>query len=566
MSLISQGPISSPKGFNPLTHIPPKYDIYGFLNKNKHFQPKESILFTSNPNMKLPWNDSGKTETENTTKTQTKLFEDRRLAKIPDISYDLDKDGYVGTKDYFIAKQYDLDKDGKLNDREKEAAYEGISNNFEAKFKWNIDAQGIARPFRIMQKRGVIIDAEDFLPIQDTYPNHPRKQLIPHVATYTDLKTLRNKELKEAISDKIKKWEQSKANALIPNESIKELKRCPSHQSIKEIKSRMHKDARMKCGLTKIETDLKSNMNDPSLAYVYKPKHKTLNDIQEDLKMKDKDEAKKLTHTNRNYKDDISRLDEREEEIFSKLYNKEDTKTLNKIKEQRKKDILNYNMKVFSSQTIGIHGHELPKFSQSQSTIDFWKRNDEYKEMPRTSSHAELQENMKFWKKPEEFVLSDHKVYSHVTDPYQRTHEKKEVKDNLVIKLNRINVFKGFNPEHPKPINVNMEHYFHTYRWSSLVQQFASSKFRKGRFFDSISRDDSKHLKTKLDSMHNLSPDLGFFDKKNKDDKKKLESNLSPEIEPKMPKDILYQRFSLSASGSEGNIQIKAVPIKTKAF
>ena len=36
--------------------------------------------------------------------TRTKLTENRRLEKVPHISYDLDGDGFVGGRDYVIAK------------------------------------------------------------------------------------------------------------------------------------------------------------------------------------------------------------------------------------------------------------------------------------------------------------------------------------------------------------------------------------------------------------------------------------------------------------------------------
>jgi hypothetical protein len=34
-----------------------------------------------------------------------------------------------------------------------------------------------------MQKRGVMVDAEDFSNVTDTYPQHPMKDIIPKVKT-----------------------------------------------------------------------------------------------------------------------------------------------------------------------------------------------------------------------------------------------------------------------------------------------------------------------------------------------------------------------------------------------
>ena len=38
-----------------------------------------------------------------------------------------DNDGYVGGKDYVVAKQFDKDGDGKLNEEERKAAFEAIA-------------------------------------------------------------------------------------------------------------------------------------------------------------------------------------------------------------------------------------------------------------------------------------------------------------------------------------------------------------------------------------------------------------------------------------------------------
>jgi hypothetical protein len=35
---------------------------------------------------------------------------------------------------------------------------------------WNIEKSGNSRPYRILQKRGVIVDADNFLPVGETYP------------------------------------------------------------------------------------------------------------------------------------------------------------------------------------------------------------------------------------------------------------------------------------------------------------------------------------------------------------------------------------------------------------
>lgn len=45
---------------------------------------------------------------------------------MPDMSFDLDGDGYVGNKDYVLSKVFDKDGDGKLNAEERKNALDAI--------------------------------------------------------------------------------------------------------------------------------------------------------------------------------------------------------------------------------------------------------------------------------------------------------------------------------------------------------------------------------------------------------------------------------------------------------
>lgn len=77
-------------------------------------------------NVRIPewWSKSSIPEEQK--KTNTKLNENRRSEKVPHISYDLDGDGFVGGRDYVIAKQFDKDGDGRLNTNEKRAALDAL--------------------------------------------------------------------------------------------------------------------------------------------------------------------------------------------------------------------------------------------------------------------------------------------------------------------------------------------------------------------------------------------------------------------------------------------------------
>ena len=224
--------------FNVNNHIPPKYNIFGYMLPAYKRQKAEYIL-SQKESTKSPWNYS--TKNESNTKTQQELIEYRKKQKITDISYDLDKDGYVGNKDFVIAKLYDKDNDGKLNESEQKAAYEGIAKGITNKYIWNLDNQGGVRPYRIMQKRGKIVDADDYSQIKETYPKHPISDIQPKCRTYEELKEHRKKETKDYIQQKQKEWDNKLDDIVYDIRDLELSKNKPEHRSYSEIRNEKEK-------------------------------------------------------------------------------------------------------------------------------------------------------------------------------------------------------------------------------------------------------------------------------------------------------------------------------------
>ena len=52
---------------------------------------------------------------------------------------------------------------------------------------WNVEVSGGQRPYRLLQKRGEFVDAEDFLPVRSTYPIHPNTLRSPNVKDKNEL-------------------------------------------------------------------------------------------------------------------------------------------------------------------------------------------------------------------------------------------------------------------------------------------------------------------------------------------------------------------------------------------
>ena len=59
------------------------------------------------------------------------MISERKTAQVPDITYDLDGDGVVSNRDYFLGKMFDKDGDGRLNTPELNAAKQAIKDGIE---------------------------------------------------------------------------------------------------------------------------------------------------------------------------------------------------------------------------------------------------------------------------------------------------------------------------------------------------------------------------------------------------------------------------------------------------
>ena len=546
-------PIPTYPTFNPLTHIPPSYDLYGHqipINRNK----VQYNILSEKEDIKTPW-DSTNPLSQSTPMTRTKLLELRKKENIPDISYDLDGDGYVGGRDYVLSKRFDVDGDGKLNEIEKKNALEAIKNGVEREYVWNLENQGGKRYFRILQKRGKIIDAENFVPLQESYPKHPISFKEPKngVHTLNELKEYRKNKTKEEISEKVKKFHKehsANSNNNLINENnyyFPEMKEKPKYSSINDIRDELHKEARKKVGLNENESDIKNYDLSPTLKYVYSPKHKTKGDIKKDL-IKESQEISKILNS-RKHLNEIERLKQREDEIFNKLFQSEEGFTLTKLKEQRRLELNKYNLKTFAHRPRGVHGHELPKFSANENTKEFWKLREGYVENPKHKSQLEYLQEIKYWKKPEELLLSEHRDYIEPKREKRAFTLPNKVKDDITPNINQINFYKGFDPSYVKPIDYKVRS-VHRYRWTSLMDKFLSGKFKSGRLFEALENEDKKK------EAENAKKIKKEEIKETKEDEK---NKVNVEIAPEKP---LFQKF-----GSKEGINLtSSTEVRNKGF
>lgn len=134
-----------------------------------------------------------------------------------------------------------------------------------------MEQAGAHRPFRILQKRGVFVDCEDFLPVTATYPDHPLKKVVPNARNLEDLKQQRLAAKKKIIDEKMSEFEKrahtkSALSQRIPDEGyVAE----PKYTSVHQRKDEELRAARTKVGLTEVTEQPKEVAGEINLRWSY---------------------------------------------------------------------------------------------------------------------------------------------------------------------------------------------------------------------------------------------------------------------------------------------------------
>ena len=126
-------------------------------------------------------------------------------------------------------------------------------------------------------------------------------------------------------------------------------------------------------------------------------------------------------------------------------------------------------MKTFGNAAIGIHGKELPKFSDSDAAVEYWKKAGAYCENPPTNSYLMARQTQKYWAKPDDILLADAHEASPPLDPFKQTHVSKQPKVDISEKVQRINHFQ--NEEKEVVCSGSMGPL--SSRWTEVVHYFA---------------------------------------------------------------------------------------------
>jgi len=188
--------LQTPTKFDTTFYQPPRFNIFGYQKQFANLPDgslRKNVLSMGPTPLPEWW--SPATRAGSVVKTRTKMLEERKLSKVPDISYDLDGDGIVGGRDYVLARRFDQDCDGRLNTKERKNALSALKGGYEDQFFWGADKSGVLRGERLLQVRGKFADAGDYTNVTETYPKHPISLIRPRHGTVSEMHEKRKQSL-----------------------------------------------------------------------------------------------------------------------------------------------------------------------------------------------------------------------------------------------------------------------------------------------------------------------------------------------------------------------------------
>ena len=408
-----------------MQHLTPHFDLRGQQVGSKPLPPQP---------LRLPpgWGEGP------SNRTQAQMREERRLERIPDLTYDLDQDGKVGGQDMVVAHLFDFDKNGRLETEERKAAETALSavrciQGIASKFIWGLDSAPRQLTQRLRQVRGVIIDGDDSSALQSTYPKFPVQE-TGRPSTFSELQKRRNEDKFRSLQD-IK--QRNKASPFVqPSPPV------PLSTSTHSEQSRPSTEIKSKTQLTAARRQ---------------------------AMLQELEATKNYHHVSRE-----QHMTDRESHFICIVPPGQEGLTQRRIAEERRQAVNEYNMNTFSNKTIGIHGKELPHFEEHRPA--YWELRSDYNPHPTHVSRLQLQQTQKFWAPTDTYTLADKDAHMPPPDAFKTVHVSQQRKKDQVGRKPTQCAPAGFNPLEQKELPDTVAP--HKQRWTTLVHNF-----KKGSVF-----------------------------------------------------------------------------------
>lgn len=225
-----------------LNHKSPRFDING--------KPCRPFTVKFSPEYPTPshWTSIPQTQ------TRTELLKKRRQEFIPDITYDIDGDGFVDQKDMAIAKIFDKNNDGILDTQEREEVRKAISQGLMDKYL------GLGQSHDRTQNK---------LPMrQDTLNRTQNNSASFPSKTIANIKEQQRTIDKAKAEGLISQWIEKHPSKIeyVPYRVYSD----PEFKTLTEKKKFLRQTARAKIGLNDPD-DIKDFSKDPKYKYVENP-------------------------------------------------------------------------------------------------------------------------------------------------------------------------------------------------------------------------------------------------------------------------------------------------------
>ena len=434
------------------------------------------IIIFPFPEMPSGWN-SNTTETCRNKMTRTKLLEKRRKDFLPDPSFDVDGDGFVGNMDYFIAMRFDKDKDGKLSAEEKAACLKALKeDNYEEKFLFGLDANVPINENkdpeliknRVIQIGDKLVRHEYYNVVDDKYQDLKNNTIVK-CKTRSELLNNRRQEQRDQAEKEYTKM-RDKQIALAEKFRPKTPVGHPGGRKIKAslLQQLQERQKRRLGNSLSLRPDCDFTNDDPeqekkqqiNLNYISNPVIKTRKELKElrGKVLKEENDQTFKQSGGYNHIDAPTRVQQNEDYRVgyqshqTTLRNKEfrrrslemqdepaaelvQTRTM--LMKKRRQNEIKSNHKKFSAFAKGVHGYEIPNFSSGTTSRDkmYWQNHEAYCQNPGYQSQKHYLQDNKWWSKNDEMLLYDTtNEISKSTKQYVKQEKKDKVTDNALTK------------------------------------------------------------------------------------------------------------------------------------
>jgi len=364
-------------------HVP-NYNIFG--QQHHRYPTKDKKLFAEIVKEKPEWTRTPRH------RTRAELFEARRAAKHPDLSYDLDGDGAVGATDYFIGKQFSVEQDHRLNAQERLNAVNALENGWLDNYSFGHDHFGAKRPFPVKQIRGKIISVDNIGDLNQVFPPHWNVENTPRFKSATEMHNHRRAEIIDA-NDKIKTAHDAMFPDKVPEPP---LPRDPMPsvfgQSNSARKDARRREAREYSGLEPDNTHVNPNrelQHGTALDYIEEPVHKSRTAMRDSRKKEMREEL----HRNRregekDYVPAVARHTQQDAVEYDTRRPDPEALTMTKLKQKRRADNIEHNMRNFQVQEV-----ENARYSEQPEA--WWKMQKDFVHQPQGCALKELTDPFK---------------------------------------------------------------------------------------------------------------------------------------------------------------------------